>query len=342
MKTIVSNFIVANAFACALTLFSQNIEAAGFRQLIVNDSGHKDLTVGLWYPSKQPPASEANTEFGLAVALDAPIASTNRGLVLISHGFGGWYAGHADTAAALADAGFIVAAPSHSGNTFRDMSSTIDQWAVDRPRHLSRVLDHVLRDAELAAHLDPEKIAIYGFSAGGFTALGLIGGVPDLTHAQQICAEQPQEFVCAEGMIKEMVKADMQELPRGTWGADPRFKAAIISAPGLGFTYTKAALNNVDAAVQLWSGELDKRVPTQTNAAVLAQRLPKTPETHWIDKANHFAFLTVPCREAFKQDDPEEYEIICSDADGFDRFEFHTEMHRYMVRFLEANLGIDN
>jgi len=141
-----------------LATSAQVADAAGFRKLTITDAGHRDLTVGLWYPSDQPAPPRPNTEFELSVALDASIADTNGALIVISHGFGGWYGGHANTAAALADAGYVVAAPSHTGNTWSDMSASIDQWAFDRPRHMSRVIDFVLNDNELRPHVDPEKI----------------------------------------------------------------------------------------------------------------------------------------------------------------------------------------
>lgn len=326
--------------AIFLAIVSTSIGASGFSELLVGDPGHPDLTVGLWYPSDQAVPAEPNTEFELPVALNAPFAQTNKGLILISHGFGGWYAGHADTAAALADAGFVVAAPSHTGNTWSDMSSSIDQWALDRPRHVSRVIDYVLNDENLRAHVDVDKIGVYGFSAGGYTALGLIGGVPDFERAQQHCIDQPQEFVCTEKMISAMLDAGMSDLPASAWGVDKRIKAAAISAPGLGFTYSQNSLATVSAAVQLWSGKLDRRVPTQSNAAWLASQLPDSAETHWVDKANHFAFMVVACRDAFKQDDPEEYEMVCGDVEGFDRREFHHEMHGQMARFFKESLNI--
>ena len=338
MKFKLSNILLTSSLA----VISLSIEAAGFRQLNISDPGHPDLNVGLWYPSDQSPSGEPNSEFGLAVALDAPMGSTNGGLILISHGHGGWYAGHADTAAALADAGFVVAAPTHNGNTWSDMSSPIEQWALDRPRHVSLVIDHMLEDTNLNRIVDPEMIGVYGFSAGGYTALGLIGGTPDLDHAMQYCSEEPQEFVCTEGMIERMRDAGMHTLPLSAWGYDSRITAASISAPGLGFTYTRSTLENVTADVQLWSGELDESVPTQSNAASLAVQLPQKPETHWIDKANHFAFMTVACRETFKQDDPEEYQLVCGDAQGFDRHVFHTDMHKEMIRFFKASFNIDD
>lgn len=327
-------------FAGGLALFSLSIEAAGFKEIKVSDPGHPELAVGLWYPTNAPIPSEPNTVWGLPVAHDAPLHEPNGGLIVISHGFGGWYAGHADTAEALADAGYIVAAPTHTGNTWSDMSSSIDKWLIDRPRHISRVIDDLTQRAQTKDHIDTQKIGVYGFSAGGYTAVSLIGGTLDLNEAAMHCVRHPEEFICAEGAIKGMQASGMGELPASAWGADKRISAASISAPGFGFAFTGDTLASVTAKVQLWSGELDTSVPTSTNAKLLAQRLPEAPETHWVDNANHFAFMVVNCREAFKEADPEEYAMVCNDAEGFNRLEFHDAMHLEMVRFFDSSFGM--
>ena len=94
--------------------------------------------------------------------------------------------------------------------------------------------------------------------------------------------------------------------------------------------------------IQLWPGELDERVMTQSNVASIAGKLPQKPETHWIEKANHFAFMVVACREAFKQDDPEEYQLVCGDSDGFNRHLFNTKMHKEMIRIFTARFNSNN
>ncbi len=325
-----------------LLVMSASIEAAGFRQIEVADAGHKDLTVGVWYPSRASVPAEPNTQFGLPVALDAPIDDANGGLILISHGYSGWYAGHADTAEALADAGYIVAAPSHTGNTWSDMSSSVDEWMVDRPRHISRVIDDLLEREGFKQAIDPSKIGVYGFSAGGYTALTLIGGVPDLQRASMHCQQQPEEFICKEGMVAAALGANPGQQPEIDWGADPRITAASIAAPGFGFAFSKESLAPVTAGVQLWSGQLDDSVPTASNAANIAAQLPTKPETHWVERANHFAFLILPCtREAFKREEPQEYAMVCNDADGFDRYQFHIEMHAEMLRFFNQRFLIN-
>ncbi len=318
---------------------SLNTHAAGFQLSQVSYPGTKALDVGVWYPSDTPAPASPNTRFGMAMAIDAPVSETNGALIVISHGYSGWYAGHAKLATALADAGFIVAAPSHSGNTWSDMSSSTDKWAIDRPGQISRVLDYVLENKHFKNHINPEQIGIYGFSAGGFTALSLIGGTPDFERAEHVCSSTP-EFVCDDGMVNTMLEAGIANLPAESWGYDPRIKAAAIAAPGFGFAYTRDSLSSVTAAVQLWTAEFDESVPSASNAAWLAQQLPNQPDYRVVENANHFSFMIMPCRDAFKQEDPEEYEIICGDAVGFDRQAFHLDMQAEIKTFFTKQFNL--
>lgn len=70
--------------------------------------------------SANVPATEQPLgNFTQAAAPGAAIAGNDLPLVVMSHGGGGWYDGHADTARALASAGFVAAAVGHSGGLFR-------------------------------------------------------------------------------------------------------------------------------------------------------------------------------------------------------------------------------
>ena len=92
----------------------------------------------------------------------------------MSHGTGGWYGEHYDTALALARAGFVVAAVSHTGDTYQDQSRSTA--IADRPRHLHEVIDFMTRDWPEHGRIDAGRIGVFGFSAGGFTALVAVGG----------------------------------------------------------------------------------------------------------------------------------------------------------------------
>ena len=59
-------------------------------------------------------------DYGLVGVKDCPVTGAKLPLVVFSHGTIGWFGGHHDTAAALADAGFVVAAINHPGDNAKD------------------------------------------------------------------------------------------------------------------------------------------------------------------------------------------------------------------------------
>lgn len=323
----------------AAFLAPQNVSAVGFSLLNIDDKGQAPLQVGLWYPSETEAPKQPNTPFGQALAKDAPIEGKDLKLIVLSHGFGGWLGGHADTALAFADAGFVVAAPSHTGNTFRDMSSPVEKWAIDRPHHISLTIDYLQQEWQQRTTLSNSKVGVYGFSAGGLTAMSLVGAVPNMALAKQHCEQTPAEFGCKEKtLVPAMLAANMQSLPSGAWGADQRIGAAAVAAPGLAFAYDEAALSQVNTPVQLWSALDDQRVPHNYNALPLANYLGERVETHWVNKANHFAFLIQPCTEKLKKYEPDTWDLICTDQEGFNRRDFHQHMNAEMVRFFKEQL----
>jgi predicted dienelactone hydrolase len=107
-----------------------------------------------------------------AVAIDGAVAGSQLPLVVILHGVQGSLANHYDTALALAEAGFVVAAVTQGD----------DIALVERPRHVVRAIDYMLARWPDRARLDPARIGLYGFSVGGFTALVTIGGVPEFAR----------------------------------------------------------------------------------------------------------------------------------------------------------------
>jgi predicted dienelactone hydrolase len=130
------------------------------------------LTGIVWTPCAAP-ASEV--ELGGGVILpgvrDCPISGNRLPLIVVSHGRRGSFIAHNDTAAALADAGFVVAAINHPGDNARDSSRT-DEFSVlvERPADIKRLTDFMLGAWKEAAVLDPQRIGLFGFSRGAYTA----------------------------------------------------------------------------------------------------------------------------------------------------------------------------
>ncbi len=130
------------------------------------------IVARLSIPDGDQPAIEA----GFWVPTDE--SAKPRPLIVISHGNGGDFRSHHDTATALAKAGFVVVALTHTGDNWRDQSRATD--LVGRTRQLSVVIDYMTRDWSARDGIDADRIGAFGFSAGGFTVLAAAGGDPDL------------------------------------------------------------------------------------------------------------------------------------------------------------------
>jgi predicted dienelactone hydrolase len=314
--------------ASAIMLAGTSAHAAGFQQGMAADPSGKPLAIGIWYPSQAlaKPVSMGPTT--MTIAINAPVNGTALPMIVLSHGTGGSYLGHFDTAIALADAGFVVVAMNHAGDNYADQSRSVD--VMDRPRQVSRVIDHMLSAWEGRAAIDPQHVGMFGHSAGGFTTLAIIGGVPDFTKIGPMCRQYPGDFAC-----QLLAKSESPVVAPATLAvADARIKAAVVVAPALGFTFSPDGLKNVKVPVQLWRAENDVLVPHPRYAEAVRLALPEAPDYHVVPNAGHFDFLA-PCSDALASLAPE----ICTSSPGFDRAAFHVGFDSAVVKFFKSALG---
>ena len=296
----------------------------GFQQLAIADPGHPGIAAGVWYPTTAKPGFMLLGSGGQRVATNGPVDGDRLPLIVFSHGTAGSAVSHADTAIALAEKGFIVIAPTHPGDTFA-AASDIEPWLVNRTRHVQTTIDAALTSWKDRRHVDPERIGLFGFSAGATTALIALGGKADLRRIATECAVRP-EFIC-----KTTSAQKYKDHPPTAWPVDSRIRAAVLAAPGLGFTFDATSLNGVRAPVQLWAGTADETVPPATNAGHLARLLGREAEVHMVPRADHFSFL-MPCGFLGPRE-------LCKNPEGFDRASFHRQFNADVVRFFSSNLS---
>jgi predicted dienelactone hydrolase len=298
----------------------------GYSQFSIPDPQDRPLEVGVWYPTDGQPRLRLVGLSFQRVASDGNVQGDRLPVVVISHGNGGLLASHSDTALALASAGFVAVAVTHTGDNPRDDAYARSPRALlERPRHIRRVLDYVLQEWPAHDKLDAARVGMFGFSAGAFTGLVVAGGVPDLARVGPHCREKP-EFVCA--LWSEFPS---QPTPASAWVHDARIKALVAAAPGYGFAFEPQGLSAVTLPVQIWSGTADRRVPYETNAANVRRLLPRAPEYRAVAGADHFAFLA-PCPGWL-------FPTFCKDAGGFDRKAFHREFNDRLVAFFRDHLA---
>lgn len=316
-------------YSCGFMLAATCVHAAGFQQGVAADPGGKPLVIGIWYPSQTVAKPVSMGPTTMSVAINAPVNGKELPMIVVSHGTGGSYLGHFDTAIALADAGFVVVALTHTGDNYADHSRSVD--IMDRPRQVSRVIDHMLSTWEGHAAIDPQRIGMFGHSAGGFTTLAVIGGVADFTTIGPMCRQHPGDFAC-----QLLAKSERPAVAPVTDHAvaDARVKAAVVAAPALGFTFSPDGLKNVKVPVQLWHAENDVLVPHPRYAEAVRLALPEAPDYRVVANAGHYDFLA-PCSEALAA----LAAAICTSAAGFDRAAFHADFDSEVVKFFKKTLG---
>jgi predicted dienelactone hydrolase len=251
---------------------------------------------------------------------------------VISHGSGGWFGGHFDTALALAHAGFVVASATHNGDAYQDQGQVAQIWR--RPAQLHRLIDYMLAEWSGHERIDAGRVGVFGFSAGGFTALVAAGGTPDLSLVAPHC-QHSSAYECIT-VVNKMSAAELAHFPPPgvVYVHDARIRAAVVAAPALGFTFGRDGLKDIHVPVQLWRDEFDHVLPSPDYAEAVRDALPTPPEYHLVANADHFDFMA-PCDAVLATHAPE----ICAERPGFDRAVFHAEFNADVVAFFEKTLA---
>lgn len=297
----------------------------------------------IWYPTDEKASETMLGPFRLRVARDSRIIPGKHPLAVISHGSGGSHMGHRDTAMYLAEHGYVVVSLLHPRNNYKDDADGRSRanW-INRPRHVSAVLDWLLNQSEYAAFIDAKRIGVIGHSAGGYTALALAGGVPDFGAIGRYCAEHSgDEAFCGPGggvlsWLRRLFADGGQSGAEAGDLRDARVRAVVLLAP-LGVIFDGAAsLSGVTVPVLLFRAGKDDVLRYPYNAEFIKENLPSPPQYVVVPDAGHFSFIT-----PFPEDRKAAVGAPASDPEGFDRVRFHERMNKTIALFLDRSLASD-
>lgn len=304
---------------------SRQAGAAGFQLLQVPDPNGPPMPLGVWYPSDAPVREAALGPYIQEVTLDAPVRGNGLPLVLLSHGTGGTLASHHDSALALAGAGYIVAAPTHPGDSIDDMSATGHLASLpERPRHLALALEYLLGIWSERSRIDRDRIGAFGHGTGGFAVLIIAGGTPDLNRVGRHCTLQPSDGACRNLRGDPPASAP-------AWPRLPRLRALVVAAPTYGHLFVPSGLTEVTLPVQLWRPTFDEVLMHPWHAEQVRYALPNAPLYAEVAGASHYAFVA-PCPGPMTARLPE----TCLDPPGFDRARFHRELNTALISFFNT------
>jgi predicted dienelactone hydrolase len=304
----------------------------------LRDAKHRtELRITIWYPAAADaversivvgPPERPLFEIG-AAAPDAAFADgARRPVILLSHGFGGtarimgWFG------IAMARSGYIVIAVDHPGNNGADeMTITGATLWWDRAEDLRTALAATLRDPDLGPQMDPDRLGVAGFSAGGFTALVAAGARIDPPRFIRFCVANPDDGVCrpqreftvtAQDRTKAFAVPEVAaEAARASDDHSiPSVRAAFVIAPALVQALDPASLARLRTPVHIVLGDADGVAPPVTNGLVAAQAIPNVGLER-LPGVGHYDFLS-SCTDAGKAVVPQ-CKIDVSQADTHQR-----------------------
>lgn len=314
--------------------------------------GPRPLGATVWYPASSDSSEEqwkaGVFHFGHS-ALNAPFAdSSERPLIVLSHGTGGSAAQLSWLAEHLVVGGNIVAAVNHHGNTAVEDKQWLGGFVLpsDRSRDLSVLIDKLLEHSEIGPRIDLNRIGAAGFSLGGYSVLGLVGiQLPSFEEWQRRCKKSPESSGCQLPPEADFNPDDIglkissdQMFQSGVERAreavsDNRIQAVYSIAPALLSLMNEADLSsNVQATVKVILAEKDDQIALYETKQFLEESVAEV-QTRIIEKASHYVFLA-PCNIRGKLF----VRSLCNDPWGINRPRLHAEVGRDAVEFFRLTL----
>ncbi len=176
-----------------------------------------------------PPAMEpVPLEYtGRAFADATPLTEGSFPLVIMSHGFNGWSTQFSNLAEHIASRGYVVASIDHADMTIEGVTDFIHSFnlvlanrTIDQRQVLAEIKERQQSDQTgLFGLIDPEQVAVIGYSMGGYGALATAGG--DYDYDSETFGQVPEP---ALAQLREAVSDDASVdavVAFAPWGGQP-------------------------------------------------------------------------------------------------------------------------
>jgi predicted dienelactone hydrolase len=276
----------------------------------------------------------------MVAELNAPAARGLFPVILLSHDMASNGLAHHDLCSALARAGFVVAAPTHSADNSKDANALFSAALYyHRPRQLAAVLDNLARNAKFGGIMDFSRIGVLGSGIGAATVLQLAGVDIDPDSFSAYCASVPADGTfCNKWAYSRLLRfpADSRAI-RAKYGKNafaPRqenIRAIGLLAPGGLFMLDKNGLAGLKLPLAAVFAEQDELYRAMPFPAPLAQSV----RTSLLKETDHYS-VNAPCPEEFLSLLPES----CGAMPRELRDKAALERDNFFTTFFRSELGL--
>lgn len=324
--------------------------AVGVRSLAVITQDNARLGVMVWYPTARSSASY-HTSFGTWVMRAEKNVAPARlvaPVILISHDMVDTNLSYHEIASALASAGFIVIAPSHSGDSMENAGAAYSAAALYyRPLQMHEALGAVLGEPDFAGLPDTQRVGLLGSGSGALTVLQLCGVDLDYASYARYCESAwNDEALCSSWARSRLqrLQPDMAEI-RARHGREAfvaplrNVKALGVLSPGwLGLAGKNDVASLQVPLAALFAGQGGLYPPVTSGEDVLAlfpRPLYESINYQVLGEADHFS-LRSECPQELLRDIPG----LCGRLSGSERNKLREKRDAYFVSFFQAALGV--
>jgi len=316
----------------ALAATSQNARV-GFKTLGLwqaHNNTRADLAV--WYPARRAPRELHYGLWTIRAARNARALPGYFPLVIVSHDSPGARFSHHGSAEALAKSGFVVASLTHHGDNMDDMRLlfTLEQ-IHSRATQIRAALDTLLSHPDTRGFIDPRRIGIVGFGAGGTVALLLGGARLDGRNWPEYCDKAATDDPYCSRWTSSRMSSLAASLPLPHPLADTRIKAVAAVAPAYGMLFTKESLADLRIPTLILRAEHDYINRSPLHAEAIRDAMLHAPEYAVITGADSTSLMS-PCPPSILRDLPE----LCSSVSTEKRTRIHHQLNILLSRFLLA------
>lgn len=295
------------------------------------------LDVSIWYPSLRNAKDLTYPPWTISGAFNGKPAEGKFPLLILSHDTSTDRFAHHNLAAWLAQAGFVVAAPSHSRDFMDNMDDlfTFEQLGR-RVEEMGNTIDMVLGQKDLGAVVDKERIGIIGFGSGGAAALLAGGALPDCGGWPEYCGHAGEQDVYCSPWARDRMNILCQSFPLKASLANRRVKAIAAISPGYGMLFDSESFRCFHPPLLLVCAGRDQFNASRLHCEPLARKLGQRARFLALPDADAGA-LMAPCPPGLAAELPE----LCQSVEPQRREAIHHELRNAILAFFAHYLQND-